>query len=311
MRSHAFNATDTFTAFGLTISSAIHFPELLPATGAPDITVSYGHVPVELPHAKDRGPGYQATSGQFLMDVDGVARFLVRHGNEIVIDPLPGAGDDDIRLFLLGSAFGALLHQRGNLVLHGSTVKVEGGCVVFLGRSGTGKSTLAAVLGRKGYRSLGDDVCVISIGQDGVPYASPSYPQAKLWVDTLQRLGIDETGLRRVRPSRPKRAVPIEGAWDHAPLPVKRVYVLSPGWLKLDPVLQPIRGSARFRVLRDYTYRVEFLHGLDMTRQHFKLAAQLASRLPVIRVVRAADAFVAEELAAVVEHDFRAANPVY
>jgi len=86
----------------------------------------------------------------------------------------------DVRLFLLGSAIGALMHQRGLLVLHGSTVKVGDECVVFLGSSGVGKSTLATQLRHRGYACLGDDVCAISIGEDGVPYAAPAYPPASL-----------------------------------------------------------------------------------------------------------------------------------
>lgn len=298
--------TGTFRAFGLTVSSCIHCPELSPSVGIPDVIVSYGVVPSQVPEGRVERVWYQATPGQFVLEVDRVARFSVRQGRHIIIDRHPDAIDDNVRVFLLGSVFGALLHQRGSLVLHGSTIKVDNGCVVFLGKSGTGKSTLAAALRRKGYSSLGDDLCVVSIDDAGVPYAAPAYPQAKLWGDTLQRLGIDETGLRRVRPSRAKKAVPIEDAWHEGHVPVKRLYVLSPGWRKQHPVLQPISGSVKFRVLRDYTYRVEFLQGLDLTLQHFKQVAELASRLPITRVVRPADGFLLDEFVDTIEEDFGA-----
>ena len=152
------NGAVTYKAFGLTVSSSMPCPELLPGAGEPDVTVTYGDVPRDLAGAKGRGVCYQAAPGELLLRVDGVAQFLVRGGSEIIIDRHPAASDDDVRLFLLGSAFGALLHQRGILALHGSTVKVGDGCVVFLGRSGMGKSTLATILARRGYPCLGDDV---------------------------------------------------------------------------------------------------------------------------------------------------------
>ena len=84
--------------------------------------------------------------------------------------------------------------------MHGSSIKVDEGCVVLVGRSGVGKSTLATALRQRGYKCLGDDLCPISIGEDSTPYAAPAYPQAKLWQDALLHFGIDGAALRRIRP---------------------------------------------------------------------------------------------------------------
>ncbi len=58
--------------------------------------------------------------------------------------------DDDVRLFLLGSVMGAVLHYRGVTPLHGNGFVHEGGAVLVLGNMGVGKSTLAAALVKKG-----------------------------------------------------------------------------------------------------------------------------------------------------------------
>jgi hypothetical protein len=296
--------TATFKAYGLTISSCIHFPELLPGAGAPDVTVVYGAVPRDLPGAKRNGVCYQAIPGQLLHEVDRIARYLVRGGNEIVIERHAEATDDDVRLFLLGPAFAALMHQRGILTLHGSTIKVDDGCVVFLGKCGMGKSTLAIELVRRGYTCLGDDICAISIGEDGVPYAVPAFPQAKLWPTSLEQFGIDPKGLRCIRPSREKRCLPLERFADEDRVPVKRLYVLSHANKEPELSVKPMTGPPRIRVLRDNTYRVEFLPGLNQAPHHFHQIVYLASRLPLKRVFRQRSGFEVNKLAHAVEADF-------
>ncbi len=140
-------------AYGLRIRSSLPLPELPPAADGleADLEILAGPVPTELPGATDRGVRYQAAPGQLLLIVDGIARFLISDGRRIVIESPPEADPDDVRLFLYGSAFAALLHQRGDLVLHGSAIATGDTCVAFLGASGVGKSTLAMACQRHGW----------------------------------------------------------------------------------------------------------------------------------------------------------------
>ncbi|MCP4397035.1 MAG: hypothetical protein GY801_07015 [bacterium] len=73
----------------------------------------------------------------------------------------------------IASELGALLHQRELLPLHGSAIKVNDGVCVFVGLSGNGKSTVAAAFRQRGYQVLADDVCVVSIREDGLPPGDP------------------------------------------------------------------------------------------------------------------------------------------
>ena len=96
---------------------------------------------------------------QYLLRVPDVGRFLIKGGQEITFGLDAGVDERDAVVFMLGSAFGILLHQRGNLVLHASAVAVGSGVVIFCGPSRAGKSTLAAALVRQGYPFITDDVC--------------------------------------------------------------------------------------------------------------------------------------------------------
>ena len=89
-----------------------------------------------------------------VLGVAGVARFFIRDGMSIVVDPDPPASDRDARMFVFGSALGAILHQRRLLPFHANTVDIHGHAIPFMGRPGAGESTLAAAFHDRGHRLL-------------------------------------------------------------------------------------------------------------------------------------------------------------
>lgn len=296
-----------YRAFGLTFASVYALPELLPAgsDAVPDVVIVDGAVPEELPGVLKRGVRFQAAAQALRLQVDGVATYLIEHGRRITIARAPGVEDDDVRVFLLGSAFGALLHQRGDLVLHGSAVDWQGEAVAFLGHSGAGKSTLATAFRRRGHAVLTDDVCVVRPDASGRMCAYPGFPQAKLWLDSLQKLEFDPEGLRRIRGKLEKRAVPLVDQFRDAPLPLKKLYVL--GQHNRDELkLTPVAGPAKFSVLKRQTFRFGFLAAIEAKTAHFQYALRLAQQAAMSSVVRGDDLARLDELVAAIEADLRA-----
>ena len=205
---------DSYTVFGLTLKSEIALPELLAgALGAMrDVSVSYGAVdPDSLGEAARVGPQLRVSPDRFILEIPRVARFEVAQGTEIRADPVPGIDPESVRLFLLGSAFGALLFQRGHLVLHGNAIEVDGRCMVCAGASGAGKSTLAAAFARRRYP-------VVPVDARGA--ALPGLPRIKLWQDAAEWLGIETAGVRRIRPEMAKFNMPLAADGKAAPAPV-------------------------------------------------------------------------------------------
>ncbi len=93
---------------------------------APQVTIRRGPVPESLPQPSASGPTWQIAGKQFLLRIPDIARFLLNDGSEIVVAPESEAGDADIPIFILGTVFGILLHQREQIVLHASAVRVNG-----------------------------------------------------------------------------------------------------------------------------------------------------------------------------------------
>lgn len=295
---------NVYTIFGLGVASQFPFPNMPGTPGAVDVEVRYGQVPEGIPDAKFRGIRFQAGPGRFLLRVDNVARYYVAHGRTIIIQREPGASDEEVLLFLMGSVFGGLLYQRGILPLHAGAVEVEGGAVLFAGPSGIGKSTLVGGLRKRGYRTLADDVCAVDVRNSGHHMAVPGFPHLKLWADALEKLDVKKTGLRRVRqdPAFEKYFVPMDFRHQN-PAPVRSVLVLDATNTDLFEVCE-LTGMGRVGPLVRHTYRQGFLKGLGGKAGHFKQCAKLANAVRIIRLTRPKNSFRLEELMDLVERQW-------
>lgn len=268
-----------YSCHGLVLDSELPLPELTPApAGVPDVVVRVGPVTtpgataVLLPH------GMWVDGETAGVDVPQVGRFLAEGGTRITVQPYDDAAPATVRLFLLGTALGFLLVQRGLLVLHGNAFRVGASCAVVLGHSGAGKSTLAAEMHRRGLDVLSDDVVPV----DATGHALPGFARIKLWQDALDRLGVPSDGLARVRAEHAKFHLPIERAAVD-PLPVRWLYLLDrhDGPLRLVPV----RGAEVFNALHEHAYRHEILVGAHR-RTHLVRSAALAASARLTRVDR-------------------------
>jgi len=175
-------STADYVVHGVHLRSEVDLPELAPVApdGGDAVEIRLGDAGADLPEPRLVGPAFQAASDDCLLDVPMVARYRIRDGRIIIVEPKESVSPRDVRLFLLGPVFGALCQQRGLLPLHASAIAVEGRCVAFAGRSRAGKSTLAGFFSTRGYDVLADDMCVVSRRAAGPPLAWPSAPKLKL-----------------------------------------------------------------------------------------------------------------------------------
>lgn len=267
-----------YAAFGFTIVSELELPELLPGREGPgQVSVRLAGVPENLPEPAGRGAWYQVSPGQLLLKVPAAARYLVSAGEQILVEPAPGASDTEVRLYLLGSALAGLLHQRGMLPIQGSAIATPRGAAIFAGPSGHGKSTLAWELNRRGYPLVSDDVAVIDLDR-GRPVVHPAYPKLNRWVDSTQT---------------PSAA---------SALPLFAVYILDVAHTSA-PAITRLTGLETLQALTVNTYRRQFLDGLGTRSSHFRLVSAAASGLRACRVARPAQPFEVRPVADLIEKD--------
>ena len=288
--------TMIYSAYGLNIRSQIQLPELLTNDQADvseiNVHIRIGRVSQDgLEDGTQVAPGLWVSQSKLWFQVPDVARFQVRDGQEITIDPAPGIDEESLRLFLLGSAFGALLIQRGHLVLHGNAIRIGDQCMVCVGDSGAGKSTLAAGFMQRGFDILADDVVPV----DRDCSALPGFPRIKLWQDAADRLKIDTKSLRRIRPKLEKFSYPLFNQFAQQPLPIRWVCILQ-SHSETQTLLEPIVGLQKFPPLLENTYRMVFSQGMDLNANHLQLCGKLAGRIRLIRITRPEQGFELDTL---------------
>jgi len=213
---------------GLTVASELDLPGAiaasLPLAGA-QVEIHRGAVPVTLDAATETGPTWEIAGDTFLLRVPRIGRFLMTAGRDITVEIETGVTHRDAAGFVLGTAFGILLHQRGALVLHGSAVAKDGRAIAICGVSGAGKSTLAAALCREGHCFVADDLCTVALNDQRQPVVLPDGRQLKLWKESIDRLDLVERQGDSVRESFEKYYI---APFDTAATPPKlsAIYVL-------------------------------------------------------------------------------------
>jgi len=293
-----------YFAYDLRVESDFPLPELqeVKDEGSPDVIIKTGITPTTLEGVVEKGILFEASKDKFLLRLDKIARFHVINGNEITVEPFKDSDEEDIRVFLLGSVFAALLHQRGYLVLHGSCIEINGDGILFTGVSGVGKSTLAAAFHKKGYKILTDDVCAIKISQTGIPMVIPGFPRLKLWEDAAERLGEDISSLSPIRRKLQKYRVNVEEKFSKDPVPLSSIYLLKPGNNEKISVTE-IKDFDKIDTLIKNTYRFRFMKAQGGKALHLKQCAAVARNTGIYSVIRPNKEFMLDELALTIEKE--------
>lgn len=271
-----------YRLYGLNVRSELELPELRPhgEAATPDVVVRLGGVADAFDHDGLHVSGEDAT-----LSVKGIARYRIRGGHEIVVESAREIPPRNVRLYLLGSAFGALLHQRGLLPLHANAIEIGGRAVAFMGKSGSGKSTLAAWFHDRGHRVIADDVCVVRFDQRGTACVAPGLPRLRLWKEALELSGRDPTGFDRSYAGDEewdKFDVPMTQA-DAAETELGAVYLLDRGSALL---VRRLSGVAAVEPLAANTYRGAYVERIQGRSAYWRAYVDLAQRVPIFAAER-------------------------
>lgn len=178
---------------GLVVDAACPLPMVSDVTsGRADVTLQLGRsgrvgherpagrLLLEEPDDED-GAGYAATEHArgYTLRFNGCVDFHIdadlRHV-EVVGDPDSDPGY--IPILFSGTVISFLLTMRGHHVLHASAIQLEDRAVAFVGESGQGKTTVAAMLCCQGARLVTDDVLRVDL--EPAPIVHRGGPELRL-----------------------------------------------------------------------------------------------------------------------------------
>lgn len=273
--------------FGLTLRADRRLHPLRPAaSGTPiDVEIAAGPVPDALDRCDIETCHWSATEREHLLCVPGVGRFLIAEGCRIRYAASMGADERVLDAYILGSCLGAILHQRGRSVLHGAAVMSHGRAFAICGKSGAGKSTMAAHLLAHGALLLSDDLTVVT--DTAAPAVLPGYPQSKLTPEALGRLGNDWAGLEPAAGDRGKLAVPRAASFCDSHHPLAGIFIIERSDVAEPKVVRLTPAQALEPLLR-HTYRRHYL-APSRAERHLSQWAHVARQVPAFLIVRPRD----------------------
>ena len=217
-----------YQLYGLTVTSDIELPQLISISENELVTDKTIHIkeapfPEHLKADFDTYYGFNLTTGYISNDY---CYLLITNGNTIQYElkspdfkPLVGA-------YILGWGMAMLIHQRGDLAIHGSCIANEKGAIIISGNSGTGKSTITNRLLKKGYRLMADDIALVTIPEKDKALAYPAFPFQKLCRDVAVKQDISLDEMIYIDEMKDKFLKPYEGNFSTEPMPLLGLVLL-------------------------------------------------------------------------------------
>jgi len=266
-----------YRAYGLNVQSAVPLPILI-GEGGVDVVVYRGKADPPPEWDPNRVTWVAIDRDCAVHTVPHVATFVIRDGNSICVDAAQEATDEVLALYLLAAVMALLLYQRRYLVLHASSVSINGAGILFLGVPGAGKSSLAAALIERGHALIADDLSVLSDSLS--PLLLPGYPQVRVTGPVAGALGLPFERLHAVAFEDAKFAYRCPQALAKEPVPLRGVYLLTRGDSeRVDPL--PAKKALLGLLANAYVRFGKPKDGLDFYR-----AVEMVTNIPVSVVQR-------------------------
>lgn len=281
-------AVESYRIGGLTVVSTFALPGSLDAEGAvADVSIRRdAGLPRVLVEASAHGPNWSMAGDRILLDIPGVARFLVTAGREVAVEGAPAVAEADIAGFVQSSAMRVVLHQRRQMTLRASAVAVGDGAALLCGPPGAGKSTLAAALTGRGLGFFSDDLCAVRIDAGGVPMLAPDGATLRLWAPAIDALGLAD-----------RRGAPLRGGFQKfhvepcriartAELPILAIYMVREADGAGPPGIVPLPVGDAAMLLRRNAHGFHFAAQTGGSASLFDQAVVLQRCVPMFGFAR-------------------------
>lgn len=245
----------------------------------------------------------------FYLNVKSIAAFHVFDGREIIVFPYT-SDENIISIFIYGSCFGALLKQRGKLVLHANAIQVGNKAILVAGEQRAGKSTLTGAFFQKGHRVLADDVCVVQ-DHDNTLRVLPGTPFIKLTQYSIEQLNIDLTTENTLGKAYEKwRINLLEKSYFSTPLEISAFFEVIADEINEVISANTLSGLNAFSAIHQHIYRPHYPIADGHIKTHAQTLFRFAQNMRVYQLRRPANRFTAFALAETITDLAATSHPV-
>lgn len=279
-----------YISFGISIRSGIELPAFVPSQEellTPPIYVTEGKTPeVLVEKALMTKPFATFNENEFLYNVPNVARYYVRQGSHITIEPLGGHWSE-ILLFFYSNCMAAALFQRNIIPFHVSGVFLEKEKVIlFAAPSRTGKSTTSVKLQEKGYGPFTDDTAVLFV-ENGKCFAQASYPMIRLWQNSI----VNQAVLEEQEKQSIRTDIELDkfGFLFHEQFVSHKVEVAGIVFLDAEGdamKTEKLKPAVAMQHLGNNIYRKQWLNGMKKHLIQFQLLTSITNAIPAWNAYR-------------------------
>jgi len=226
---------------------------------------------------------FARTSDGYLLRFPSCGDFLISaDAAKIQCLPLPGTPEVTVRHLLLDQVIPLVLSRRERIVLHSSAVRTGHGVIAFAGKSGQGKSTLAASFAQEGCPLLSDDCLVLRL-ERGCWIALPSYPGVRLWPSAAGEFLRDDTPSADVAHYTVKRRIGDADVLSYAsgPAPLQRLFFLADDASEVS--FERLAPGRAFMALVEFAYNLDIKDTAFLRRQ-FDTVGRLTADVPAYAI---------------------------
>ena len=200
-------------------------------------------------------------------------------GTNVIAHPVTDVDDATVEHLYINQLVPLALSRQGKPAFHASVVTVPGGAVAFLGKTGMGKSTLAASFALRDAAFLTDDALLIE-ESGGQCFAEPSHASLRLWEDSVEALIAPDTA-KAAAISFSTKARLLAGntlTYVEERQPLLAAFVLN--WDDAETItIDELAGLDRYMAWLENSFLLD-IEDNDLLTQHFEWTHRISESVP-------------------------------
>lgn len=279
-----------YKIFGYNVISDIRLDCYKGDFNKPDIVIKRDSLLIPIPNIDM----YTIINSEIIkFTVDGKVTFQIENGKNINYNTIKDCDEKTIVLYLLGSAFGAIMVQNGEYPLHGSSLYKNGKGVCIVGDSGAGKSSLSAGMLLFDWKVVTDDVARLSFLDEKL-YVNSSYPSMKIWSNTAKKLDLNVSIYDNVIGREEKYYYRNKSSFRSKLSSLNYIFEIQKGDVS-KILIEKMSLKETLEVLISNTYRLFLVEFSELNVNHFYYMSKVCKYINCYRITRPNEGFTVTE----------------